>query len=145
MNRLFRFRFARAGQLAILLAAVANAGCGASRLQNNGADAQADATPGRDGGAIDSAADALVCPTGKPLPRQPCFTCAPLPSGTDGGCGGPIPGLWGFDGGPTPDGGRYPLGCHVALPVENPFYPGGPQYCSCEALPMTDPRWLCPI
>jgi hypothetical protein len=141
MNRSFRLRFVGAARVATLLAALANAGCGASRLQNSGADAQTDPMPGRDGGAI----DALACPTGKPLPRQPCFTCAPLPSGADGGCGGPIPALWGFDGGPTPDGGRYPLGCHVALPVENPFYPGGPQYCSCEALLPTGPSWLCPI
>ena len=135
--------------IAATLAAVAGAGCGSGRLEGGRPDAQQRQDAGApEVAARDAAADARTCPEGKPAPdAAACYTCDPLPAGSDAGCGGPIPALWGFDGGPTPEGRRYPVGCGVALPVENPFYPGGPQFCSCTTLLQIDgsPRWLCPI
>ena len=104
------------------------------------------------GGAADTGgtqADALVvggCRLGKPLLSQPCFTCAPLPADSHNlGCGGPLPMLWGWDGRGIASGVVYPLECMVYLPVENPYYPGGPQACSCTQLGDQPPQWLCGI
>jgi len=91
-------------------------------------------------GAVGSPVHA--CPTGLPLPAEPCFTCDPLPPGSSGGCGS-VPKPFGWDGG-TPNSSRYPQGCIVYLPVENPFYPGGPQSCNCEEFPGQGLTWICP-
>jgi hypothetical protein len=113
-----------------------------------------DARDARDAGdAVDTGSgstDALIvggCRLGEPLLSTPCFTCAPLPAdGHNVGCGGPLPTLWGWDGSGIADGVVYPLDCTVYLPVENPYYPGGPQSCGCWAInDSQSPQWTCGI
>ena len=130
-----------AAALPILLAAAASTGCVTRQLTPDERDGSPD-----QGGPGDVPADGRFCPTGEPLPTSPCFTCDPLPAGAGGGCGAPLPKLWGWDGGGIPDGVQYPVGCGVALPVENPYYPGGPQTCTCVGnVPGGDIGWICPI
>jgi len=133
-----------AAALPMLLAIAANAGCVTRQLAPDQHDASA-----VDGGATDVPVDGQSCPTGEPLPTSPCFTCDPLPAGADAGCGAPLPSIFGWDGGGIPDGQRYPVGCRVALPVENPNFPGGPQTCSCTSNPPDGgsgyTAWSCPI
>ena len=109
-----------------------------------------DTDAGRDAQPDGAATDALIvggCRLGKPLASEPCFTCSPLPADSHNvGCASPLPTLWGWDGSGIAPGVSYPLECMVYLPVENPYYPGGPQPCSCSA--FTDgapPQWTCGI
>ena len=65
------------------------------------------------------------------------------------GCGGCV-GLPQNPWGPNPDMGeptnRYPLGCGVDFPNENPYYPClGPQQCVCSNVIADMSRWLCPL
>jgi hypothetical protein len=113
--------------------------------------------PPENGGARDASPQILQvdaqfvggCRVGLPLQSAPCFTCEPLPADSHNvGCSGPLPSLWGFDGGTSASAPviSYPLECMVYLPVENPYYPGGPQFCSCMQFnDTTTPQWLCPI
>jgi hypothetical protein len=82
------------------------------------------------------------CPSGLPLPCAPCIACDPLPSGSSGGCGAPGISIHNWHGGGVDLSLRYPVGCVVTLPTENPAYPGGPQPCGCDADELS---WLCPL
>lgn len=109
--------------------------------------------PGDGGGGADTGGtptDALIvggCQLGKPLRSKPCFTCAPRRADShEVGCGGPLPMLWGWDGSGIASGVVYPLLCTVYLPVENPYYPGEPQSCTCVQIGGSElPQWICPI
>lgn len=72
------------------------------------------------------------CSYGLPLPCAPCFACNPLPVGDNSGCAAPTGRLAGWQVVGVDPSLRYPLGCTVFLPEENPFYPGGPQTCDCD-------------
>lgn len=82
------------------------------------------------------------CP---PVPDQTVVTCAPQPLDA-GGCVGLPQNPWG----PNPDMGeptnRYPLGCGVDFPNDNPYYPcSGPQQCVCSNAIADMSRWICPL
>jgi hypothetical protein len=113
------------------------------------AGTDADTTAGDGGPEVDGATPAgpdgsraHSCPNW-PLPAAPCFTCDPLPADVPGGCGAPLPMLWGWDGSGVPEGRRYPLGCIVLLPVENPFYRGTAQACDCADVISSGVTWQC--
>jgi hypothetical protein len=82
------------------------------------------------------------CPSGLPLPCAPCIACDPLPSGSSGGCGAPGISIHNWHGGGVDLSLRYPVGCVVTLPTENPAGPGGPQPCGCDADTLS---WICPL
>ena len=82
------------------------------------------------------------CSSSLPLPCAPCIACDPLPSGSSGGCGAPGISIFSWHGGGVDTSLSYPVGCVVRLPTENPYYPGGPQDCQCDADTLS---WLCPI
>jgi hypothetical protein len=82
------------------------------------------------------------CPSGLPLPCAPCIACDPLPSGSSEGCPAPDISIHNWHGGGVDLSLRYPVGCVVTLPTENPAYPGGPQPCGCDADELS---WLCPL
>jgi hypothetical protein len=122
------------------LAILVNGGCSSTEPDKPGTNSPVTMTDaGSDGSSMHA------CPGGLPLPKTPCFTCDPVPPGGDAGCGGPLPKLWGFDGSGIPGGVSYPVGCTVLLPVENPYYPGGPQGCQCSTFAMPSPGWTCGI
>ena len=108
-----------------------------------------DAPDGATGGAAGSGGDAgfKSCSGKLPLPSKPCIDCAPLPAGDSGGCAAPDISIFNWHGGGVDTSLRYPVGCTVYLPTENPYYPGGPQPCSCSAFggPNAAPSWACPI
>jgi hypothetical protein len=113
-------------------------GSGTGGSAGDGADGGSPGAGGTSGGS-----GTQQCFYGLPLPEEPCFTCEPLPAGSTDGCG-PPPAMWGWDGSVADPTLMYPVGCTVYLPVENPFYPGGPQTCSCEAwMPDEGPAWTC--
>jgi len=87
------------------------------------------------------------CSHGLPLPCTPCIACNPLPSGNAGGCDAPDIAIFSWPGGGVSSSLRYPAGCTVYLPTENPDYPGGPQTCTCEAPFAVEPGpyWTCPF
>jgi hypothetical protein len=99
------------------------------------------ASGGEAGGSCVDRTDPADCVYALPLPCEPCLTCEALPPGDSSGCEAP------YDGGAVDPNKRYPLGCTEYLPWENPYYPGGPQPCSCMDLGMPDgaPNWVCPI
>ena len=99
------------------------------------------------GGAAGSSSDASFngCSYKLPLPSKPCIDCAPLPAGDTSGCGAPDISIFTWHGGGVDTSLRYPVGCTVYLPTENPAYPGGPQPCSCSGFSNPNPRWTCPI
>jgi len=105
-----------------------------------------DANNGTGGNCVDEAFDASAksCSYSLPLPCKPCINCAPLRPGDDGGCGAPDISIFDWHGGGVDTSLRYPIGCEVLLPTENPYYPGGPQPCSCSTL-LESPTWSCPI
>jgi hypothetical protein len=81
-----------------------------------------------------------------PLPCSPCIACYPLAPGDTGGCEAPNLSLFSWKGGGVDMTLRYPEGCNVYLPTENPYYPGGPQDCTCSRFGATaTPSWACPI
>ncbi len=84
------------------------------------------------------------CSPRLPLPCSPCIACAPLAVGDTGGCGAPDIKLFSWDGGGVDMSLRYPVGCTVYLPTDNPFYPGGPQTCACDGS-ISPPTWICPV
>jgi hypothetical protein len=96
---------------------------------------------------IDEAFDAGAqsCSYTLPLPCKPCVNCAPLQPGDNGGCGAPDISIFDWHGGGVDTSLRYPVGCDVLLPTENPFYPGGPQPCICSTMLDSSPIWQCPI
>ena len=135
-----------------LLAIIVNSGCGGPEALSPGMGAEtavSDAGNKVDGAVPDaSEGSARLCSSTLPIPTTPCFSCDPLPPGEDGGCGGPLPPLWGWDGGGVPDGRRYPVGCEVALPFASPYYPQSgaqPCYCSNSGGASTGPVWACPM
>lgn len=81
------------------------------------------------------------CSSRLPLPCAPCIACYPLPAGDTGGCGAPDLKFFNWNGGGVDTSLRYPTGCNVFLPTENPFYPGGAQQCTCDA----SAGWMCPV
>jgi hypothetical protein len=77
-------------------------------------------------------------------PGEPRFTCLPTRA-VFGGCSG-FPGLWGWKPSPQLLSLRFPVDCEAELPVENPFYPGGPQPCSCDSYGFfSGAHWGCPV
>ena len=118
--------------LAILVITAGAAGCGS----------------GDSGGCTNTPPDAGAnsCSFSLPLPCKPCIACAPLPPGDTGGCGPPDISIFSWHGGGGDTSLRYPVGCTVYLPTENPYYPGGPQSCDCATEPPdAGPFWECPI
>jgi hypothetical protein len=89
-----------------------------------------------------------ACSFSLPLPCTPCIACAPLSPGDTSGCGPPDISIFDWRGGGVDTSLRYPAGCTVFLPTENPYYPGGPQPCSCSTEPGSPDggaNWLCGI
>ena len=123
------------------LATVANViGCSSSPLDSEDA-------------SLDSARDTrgevegTSCPTDFSLPPTPCYDCAALEAGADGGCTEGPSMFWGWANPEPPTGKRYPFGCTVSLPVKNPYYPG-PQTCTCQRAHPAMPgggSWACGI
>jgi hypothetical protein len=117
---------------------------------DSGGTGSGDASAGADnrlsGNCINERFDAGAqsCRSTLPLPCQPCINCAPLRAGNDGGCAAPDISIFGWHGGGVDTSLRYPVGCVVYLPTENPHYPGGAQECSCSA-EIGFPTWECPI
>lgn len=123
------------------------AGSSGARSTSGTGGSAGDADDGGNPGAGGTAGDAGTqqCSYAMAVPEEPCFTCEPLPEGGMYGCGRP-PAMWGWDGSVDDPTLMYPEGCTVYLPVENPFYPGGPQSCLCEAwMPDRTPAWSCPV
>ncbi len=98
------------------------------------------------GNCINEAFDAgpNSCSYSLPLPCEPCINCAPLPPGDDGGCAAPDISIFDWHGGGVDKSLRYPLGCVVYVPTQDPYYPGGPQTCSCIT-GLTTPTWVCGV
>ena len=130
------------------------AGCGSSPTE-----VPEPATPASDGGVdavaptIDATPSCTVqvfsgnvsdCSTKLPVPCSPCIACAPFAPGDTGGCGAPDISLWSWKGGGVDMTLRYPVGCTVYLPTENPYYRGGPQPCTCSLF-ASSPTWSCPL
>jgi len=109
-------------------------------------DASAGADNRLSGNCINEAFDAgeQSCRYALPLPCQPCINCAPLQPGYDGGCAAPDISIFNWRGGGVDTSLRYPVGCAVYLPTENPYYLGGAQECDCSTL-IGSPAWTCPI
>ena len=101
------------------------------------------ATGGTGGGGSDGTFNG--CSYKLPLPEKPCIACAPLPAGDTSGCAAPDISAFNWHGGGVDTSLRYPVGCTVYLPTENPYYPGGPQSCSCGVFVGGAPTWSCPI
>ena len=118
---------------------------GSTTLAKGGSGGVTNAT----GGAIGSSSDAgrEGCSYSLPLPRKPCIDCAPLPTGDTSGCAAPDFSIFDWHGGGVDTSLRYPVGCAVVLPTENPYYPGSPQTCFCSSsfAPPEGPGWTCPI
>jgi hypothetical protein len=85
-------------------------------------------------------AGANSCSATLPLPCKPCIACAPASSGGTGVCAAPDIAMFDWLGGGVDTSLRYPVGCAVYLPTQNPYYPGGPQICYCNQAG----EWVCP-
>jgi hypothetical protein len=80
-----------------------------------------------------------------PLPCSPCIACYPLAPGDNGGCAAPDLSMFDWKGGGVDMSLRYPVGCSVYLPTQNPYYPGGAQSCTCTSIVGMQASWICPI
>ena len=129
--------------------------CGQAALKGGISTSDSGATGGAGGGSansgiggdcINEAFDAgpNSCSSSLPLPCRPCINCAPLQPGDDGGCAAPDISIFGWHGGGVDTLLRYPVGCQVYLPTQNPYYPGSPQPCGCQTL-TGSAAWECPI
>ncbi|MGZ3454661.1 MAG: hypothetical protein ACXVEF_33945 [Polyangiales bacterium] len=86
------------------------------------------------------------CPA---VPSTTQVSCSAMEAGdTHEGCQGIPKDPFGSEG-PTRTTERFPEGCGVVFPHENPAYPCGGQHCTCEKRPGVDGgtslEWLCPL
>lgn len=98
----------------------------------------------KDGGVDAVPPDAIVIGDG----GVATYTCQPLPAGTPDTCGEAPRTFWGWTTSAPPSDARYPIGCGVSFPVQNPYYPGPNQSCECNRVlsgPTGAPTWACPI
>lgn len=84
------------------------------------------------------------CQYALPLPCAPCIACYPLAPGDNGGCAAPDLSMFDWKGGGVDMTLRYPVGCSVYLPTQNPYYPGGAQICTCTSIVGMPTSWICP-
>lgn len=126
---------------------------GSNRASNSGVDGAPSGSGGTSGSSRDCTnilpdAGANTCSSGLPVPCKPCIACAPLPHGDKSGCAAPDIAIFAWPGGGVDTSLRYPVGCAVFLPTQNPYYPGSPQTCGCHSdllPPDAGPSWICPI
>jgi hypothetical protein len=105
---------------------------GAGGVRNTDYVSPAGGTPGTGGANV----NVRECPSAvsNPMPKNTCFACDPLPSGSTDGC--PVPLNCNDVDRTSPL--RYPDRCHVVFPSENSYWPGILQDAYCD-----NTRWAC--
>lgn len=118
--------------------------CGATSRAPDVDDAATSTAPDAGDAATSTAPDAgggLCSP-----PPTATYSCDPLPSGTPGCSGTPVPYQSRYT---VPDpAATFPLGCEILLPFCHPYYPNEVAACRCAAIIGFDAGvpvgWRCP-